>query len=348
MRRASDQAEVVLDDSAIVAPYDFGFQLRHYVVAPESREDENLIEIVRLRTGRLVRVEVVSLGTVEAPRIRLGFASHGPLSPNDVEEARELISWRLGLAEDLRPFYTLAEADPVLSASVEYNFGAKGKSSFTLFDGVIDVICAQNTAFRRMYEMRANLARAFGDPFEAGRVYHASPTPEQLATAPLEAIRACKVGYRDRFIQGVARAVTDGLHLEAIKRLPREQARAELMRLPGVGPYTADLGLIIGARRQDALFLDVYMKEALRAFYFDGEPAAEEELARFAEARWGLHRGLAWLYLSTNTEAWAERLGIAFRLKSGALNEADPPRAGAPRGWVRETKQGRRREDGGD
>lgn len=172
--------------------------------------------------------------------------------------------------------------------------------------------------------MRANLARAFGDPFEAGRVYHASPTPEQLATAPLEAIRACRVGYRDRFIQGVARAVIDGLDLEAVKRLPREEARAELMRLPGVGPYTADLGLIIGARRDDALFLDVYMKEVLRTFYFDGEATPEEELARFAEARWGPHRGLAWLYLSTNTEAWAQRIGIAFRLRSGALNEANP------------------------
>ena len=317
-------AEVVLDGSAIVAPYDFGFQLRHYVVAPESREDQNLVEIVRLPTGRLVRVEILSMGTVEAPRLHLGLASHAPLSPNDVEEARKLISWRLGLAEDLRPFYALAEADPVLSASVEFNFGAKGKSSFTLFDGVIDVICAQNTAFRRMYDMRANLARAFGDLFEAGRVYHASPTPEQLATAPLEAIRACKVGYRDRFIQGVARAVIDGLDLEAVKRLPREEARAELMRLPGVGPYTADLGLIVGARRDDALFLDVYMKEVLRTFYFDGEATPEEELARFAEARWGPHRGLAWLYLSTNTEAWAQRIGIAFRLRSGALNEANP------------------------
>ena len=320
---AVHQAEVVLDDSVIVAPYDFRFQLRHYVVAPESREGERLIEIVRLSTERLVRVEIASRGTVAAPRLHLDVASHGPLAPGDLEETRELVSWRLGLAEDLRAFYTLADGDPVLSATVEHNFGAKGKSSFTLFDGVIDVICAQNTAFRRMYEMRANLARAFGDPFEAGRVYHASPTPEQLATAPLEAIRACKVGYRDRFIQGVARAVTDGLDLEAVKRLPREQARAELMRLPGVGPYTADLRLIIGARRQDALFLDVYMKEVLRTFYFDGEKASEEELAGFAQARWGPHRGLAWLYLSTNTEAWAQRIGKPFRLKSGALNEAD-------------------------
>ena len=31
--------------------------------------------------------------------------------------------------------------------------------------------------------------------------------PEQLAAAPLEAIRAAKVGYRDRYIKGVAEAV---------------------------------------------------------------------------------------------------------------------------------------------
>jgi 3-methyladenine DNA glycosylase/8-oxoguanine DNA glycosylase len=59
------------------------------------------------------------------------------------------------------------------------------------------------------------------------------------------------------------------------------------MKLPGVGPYTADLGLIIGARRQDAMFLDVYLKETLRAFYFGGEPVPDAVLADFAEQKWG-------------------------------------------------------------
>lgn len=316
---------VTIDTSEIASPHDFGFQLRHYVVAPEVREGEKLVEIVRLGSGRLVKIDVVSAGTVDEPRLELTVFSADPLTPSDVGEARRLVARRLGLEDDLRPFYELAQGDPVLSASITYNYGAKGKTAFSMFDAVIDVICAQNTAFRRLYAMRANLAAAFGDPFATeARVYHASPAPRQLAAAPMAAIRACGVGYRDRYIKGVAETVEGGFDLERLKELPREEARRELLRLPGVGPYTADLGLIIGARRQDALFLDVFNIEVLRQLYFGGDPVPEERLAAFTRERWGPYRGYAWLYLTTNTEVWARTLGVSMRLRSGALSDPDP------------------------
>jgi N-glycosylase/DNA lyase len=172
--------------------------------------------------------------------------------------------------------------------------------------------------------MRANLAVAFGDAFAAADdVYHTSPRPEQLAAAPLDAIRGCGVGYRDKYIKGVAEAVVAGFDVEGLKHRPRAEARERLMELPGVGPYTADLGLIIGARRQDTLFLDVFLKEVCRAFYFSGEQVAAERLAHFAEERWGPYRGYAWFYLTTNTELWAPKVGVRFRLRSGALSDRD-------------------------
>jgi N-glycosylase/DNA lyase len=214
----------------------------------------------------------------------------------------------------------------VLTAAIEHNYGAKAKCSFTMFDAVLDVICAQNTGFRRLYAMRANLATAFGDRLEVGpggRPYAASPTPGQLAAAPLEAIRACGVGYRDRFIKGVAQAVVDGFDVEALKYAPRAEAEAELVRLPGVGPYTVALALTIGARRQDVLYLDVFMRQVLRELYFDGAPVEDAALRRFADDRWGTDQGYAWLYLSTNTETWARSIGIELRQKSGALSDPD-------------------------
>ncbi len=316
---------LTIGPSDIAAPHDFAFQLRHYVVAPEVREGQRLVEILRIPSGRLVKVDVRSRGTVQEPSLELSLVARQRLSRSEVDEVRQMVAWRLGIEDDLRPFYALVEHDPVLSASIDHNYGAKGKSSFSMFDAVIDVICAQNTSFRRLYTLRANLAAAFGDPFPtAERVYHASPLPEQFADAPLDAIRACGVGYRDRYIKGVAQAVVGGFDVEALKGVPREEARRELLKLPGVGPYTADLGLIIGARRQDSMFLDVFLKEVLRAFYFGGEPVPEETLSRFAEERWGPYKGYAWLYLTTNTEVWARPLGIPFRLRSGALSDPDP------------------------
>jgi 3-methyladenine DNA glycosylase/8-oxoguanine DNA glycosylase len=99
----------------------------------------------------------------------------------------------------------------------------------------------------------------------AEHVYHASPTPAQLAVAPLDAIRACGRVPRPLH-QGDRPGVVGGLDLEPLGGMPRSGVRTELMKLSGVGPYTADLGLIIGARRQDAMVIDVSLREVLRTF----------------------------------------------------------------------------------
>jgi hypothetical protein len=118
-------AQLTIGQPEIVAPYDFGSQLPHYVIAPEVREGQTLIEIIRLSSGDLAKVDVQSRGAVDAPRIELMISSREPLCTVQMEEVHERVSWHLTLQEDLRPFYTMAAGDPVLSASIDYNFGAK-------------------------------------------------------------------------------------------------------------------------------------------------------------------------------------------------------------------------------
>jgi 3-methyladenine DNA glycosylase/8-oxoguanine DNA glycosylase len=316
--------QITIGADEIVAPHDFGFQLRHYVIAPELRDADKLVQIVRLASGGFVKVDVVSRGTTEAPRLELTIVSGEQLSSTEVDEVRTRVAWHLSVDDDLRPFYAQAEGDPVMTASIDYNFGGKAKRAYSLFDAVIEVILFQNTAFRRAYAMRANLVAAFGDQFVAdGRVYRAAPTPGQLAVAPLEAIRAAKVGYRDRYVKGVAEAVVGGFDLEALQQLPEDEARNELMRLPGVGPYTADLALIIAGRHPRALFMDVYIREVLTQLYLGGAKLPDEQLREFARTKWGPYQSYAGLYLTTNTDSWARNLGVDFRLRSGALSDPD-------------------------
>ena len=99
------------------------------------REDQTLIVIIRLSSGDLVKVDVQSRGAVDAPRIDLMISSREPLCPVQLEEVHERVSWHLSLQEDLRPFYTMAAGDPVLSARVDYNFGAKAKRAYSMFEG---------------------------------------------------------------------------------------------------------------------------------------------------------------------------------------------------------------------
>src|SRR3712207_5878622 len=104
----------------VAPPHSFGFQLHHYVIAPEVREGDTLVQVFRLRSGRLVKVDVASRGSVDVPVIDLRVACRERISRTDLAEVRGRVSWHLCLDESLRPFYELAASDPVLSASVSY------------------------------------------------------------------------------------------------------------------------------------------------------------------------------------------------------------------------------------
>jgi hypothetical protein len=96
--------QLILRQPDIVAPYDFTFLLRHYGIAPELREAQKLVEVVRLATGQLVKVNVQSDGTADAPLIDVGISSPGRLSPVNLDEVRARLVWHLSLDDDLQPF----------------------------------------------------------------------------------------------------------------------------------------------------------------------------------------------------------------------------------------------------
>jgi 3-methyladenine DNA glycosylase/8-oxoguanine DNA glycosylase len=102
-----------------------------------------------------------------------------------------------------------------------------------------------------------------------------------------------------------------------------------LVRLLGVGPYTAELALIRGAGRGDGLFLDVYIRQALSQLYFGGARLPDEQRRDFARAKMGPYQAYAAVYLTTDTDAWARDLDVDFRLRSGA-ERSRPGKIAAP------------------
>jgi N-glycosylase/DNA lyase len=267
-----------------------------------------------------VKADIRSIGTVRRPRLQVALRAAAPPAARDVDELRATLRRCLLLDADLRPLYALARRDPVLRAAVGKPRGGRGKLYPAVFEALVGVICAQNTLFKRVYDMMERLAAAFGAPLELdGKLYYAFPTPAELAAAPEEAIRACKVGYRAKYIRAVARHLVErGLDLEMLRGLPADETRALLLTLPGVGPYAADLVLSVGLGHA-AIHVDSYVRAIVSAFYFGGEPVSDERIADFARTRWGALASAAIGALTTNTHVWAKTLGIDFPLKSGAV-----------------------------
>jgi 3-methyladenine DNA glycosylase/8-oxoguanine DNA glycosylase len=304
----------------ITPPYDFAPALTEYVIYPWIQEGDTLVRVLRVASGAVVKAAIRSTGTERRPRLHVALRAGVPLAERDVDEVRATLRRCLLLDADPRPLYALARRDPVLRAAVGKPRGGRGKLYPSVFEALVGVICAQNTLFKRVYDVMERLTAAFGAPLDLdGRRYHAFPTPADLAAAPEEAIRACKVGYRAKYIGAVARHIIErGLDLEALRGLPAEEARGLLLTLPGVGPYAADLVLSVGLGHA-AIHVDSYVRAIVSTFYFGGEPVSDERITDFAHARWGRLASAAIGALTTNTHVWARELGVDFPLKSGAV-----------------------------
>jgi N-glycosylase/DNA lyase len=124
------------------------------------------------------------------------------------------------------------------------------------------------------------------------------PTPQRIAAANEAELRACKMGFRAPSLLAAARQIADGhFNLEKIRELDYPSARAELMKLRGVGAKIADCVLLFAYGFDDAFPVDVWIERALQELYFPRRRANEKRLQKFAATHFGPHAGYAQQYL---------------------------------------------------
>ena len=127
--------------------------------------------------------------------------------------------------------------------------------------------------------------------------YRALPTWDKLHKISETALRACKVGYRARFIKETAHLLAgQPNYLSKIEMLSFHEARRALIALPGVGEKIADCVLLFGAGRLEAFPVDVWMLRAM-ARQYGLEGWNPKQVTQFGRAHFGPYAGLAQQYL---------------------------------------------------
>ena len=125
----------------------------------------------------------------------------------------------------------------------------------------------------------------------------AFPSPEKIAAMTETDLRGCKMGFRAPHLLATARQIADGrLDLSRLRTLPPAEARAELMKLRGVGGKIADCVLLFAGGVDTAFPVDVWVERALRQLYFPRRVTAKR-LHHFAATHFGPHAGYAQQYL---------------------------------------------------
>jgi N-glycosylase/DNA lyase len=126
----------------------------------------------------------------------------------------------------------------------------------------------------------------------------AFPPPETIAAVTEADLRGCKMGFRAPHLLTAARQIVGGhVDLNRLHQLSQVEARAELMKLRGVGGKIADCILLFACGFDTAFPVDVWVERALQQLYFPRRRATAKRLRHFAATHFGPHAGHAQQYL---------------------------------------------------
>jgi AraC family transcriptional regulator of adaptative response / DNA-3-methyladenine glycosylase II len=133
-------------------------------------------------------------------------------------------------------------ADPLLAPFVASAPGLRLPSQVDGFEVAVRAIVGQQVSVAGARTILGRFAQTYGTPvtFDLAASHgltHAFATPEALAEADDTALSMPR--SRARALIGVAQAVADG-KIELDPGADREAVRADLVALPGIGPWTAD------------------------------------------------------------------------------------------------------------
>ena len=134
------------------------------------------------------------------------------------------------------------------------------------YEALCTFIISQNNNIKRIKGIVARLCESFGDEIDEG--VYTFPTAERLAELTPDDLAPLRAGFRNRYIIDSAKKVASSeVDLELCKTADYEAARAELMKITGVGVKVADCTLLFGMHRVEAFPVDVWMKRAMEKLF---------------------------------------------------------------------------------
>jgi DNA-3-methyladenine glycosylase II len=248
-----------------------------------------------------VLVEVRSEGTVDMPRLSITVRSDRSVTARIKRGTAGIISRIFSTEDNLAPFYQAMETDPVMADITRQLYGLRAPATPTVFEALVDSIIEQQISLKVAQGIEHRLIRARGNTIHVnGETYYCYPTSQALAATPDVTFRACGLTLRKgEYIRGISQQILAGdLDPEAFRHEPdTETVIQEMVKIRGIGRWTAELTILRGLHRPDAFPADdVGVRRFISQYYCGGKKITAAEARDFAE-RWGTWKGFAAYYL---------------------------------------------------
>lgn len=273
----------------------------------ERYENGTYWQVIR-PNGKLVLASLRFTETVDEPKIYVTLTPDQDLTANDIRMAAKIVVALFNMNLDLLPFYESVKGDRVMNKITHLLRGLRNPSTATVFEALVDSIVEQQISLKVAWSLERRLIETFGDELTLGeKTYYAFPEPEKLAEASIGELRDCGLSTRkSEYIRDLSKLVLKGLDLEKFKEY-NDQGKIidELKRIRGIGVWTAELAMVRGMSKLDAMPADdLGLRRCISHYYCADRKITGDQARRVAEA-WMGWRGLASFYL-----IMAERIGI--------------------------------------
>jgi len=250
--------------------------------------------------NKLVLITVRSLGSVDKPELSVSIKPDNELNKKDNVLARKILTSIFNLDFDLKYFYEDMHEDSIMSKLTLKLRGLNNPTTPTFFEAIVSSMIEQQISLKAARSIETKMIKEFGNILQLdGETYYSFPTPETLSNLEKEDLREYGLSFRKaEYVIDLSKCIEENkLDLNELKTKSTSEIISELLKIRGIGVWTAELAVIRGIHRLVALPADdIGLRRVVSHYYNNYEPISADELRRIAKG-WGKWSGLAAFYL---------------------------------------------------
>lgn len=198
-----------------------------------------------------------------------------------IAPAKDVWNW-FDMETNLKPFYRMAKNDAVLKHIADRYYGLRIVSIPDLFEAICWAVMGQHISINFAYILKKRFVESFGERFRIDdRVFYLFPTPETIAKQTVSRFRQLQfTAKKSEYVIELAKKMRDGTLSKntLLKKDSFKSAKKELMRLHGVGKWTAEY-VCLRCLKDPAAFPvdDVGLQNAIkRQLRLSAKPSVDE------------------------------------------------------------------------
>jgi DNA-3-methyladenine glycosylase II len=248
---------------------------------------------------RRIGIAVRQTGSAGKPTLRVKLSGQA-LTASQKALVKHSIERLLGTNIGLDEFYRFSAQDKTLGPVVKKYLGFKPPRYLSIFEAAVNGICSQQLSLAVAVVLLNRLATACSRPVDNdGQLMYSFPEPAAVARLKMSQLK--KMGFSTNkakaLLELAANVAARGADLESLRMMNDEDAIKELVKLRGIGQWTAEYVLLRGLGRLHMYPSgDVGLQNGLKR-WFKLRGKMDSSAVRDIMAKWKLYGGMIYFHL---------------------------------------------------